>query len=66
MQGLIVKIHERGFGFIRVDNRPDLFFHRADLATWLEFGDGLLRQRVEFEEVEGDRGPKAINVRPAQ
>lgn len=52
----------RGFGFIRPeDGGPDVFVHVNDIGL----GEGELRQgRVfEFDVTEGDRGPKAINLR---
>lgn len=53
----------RGFGFIRPeDGGPDVFVHVNDIGL----GEDELRQgRVfEFDVTEGDRGPKAINLRP--
>ncbi|WP_327151615.1 cold-shock protein [Nocardia sp. NBC_01329] len=52
----------RGFGFIRPeDGGPDVFVHVNDIGL----GEDELRQgRVfEFDVAEGDRGPKAINLR---
>lgn len=52
----------RGFGFIRPeDGGPDVFVHVNDIGL----GEGELRQgRVfEFDVTEGDRGPKAVNLR---
>ncbi|WP_280436793.1 cold shock domain-containing protein [Nocardia carnea] len=52
----------RGFGFIRPeDGGPDVFVHVNDIGL----GEDELRQgRIfEFEVTEGDRGPKAINLR---
>ncbi len=52
----------RGFGFIRPeDGGPDVFVHVNDIGL----GEDELRQgRVfEFDVTEGDRGPKAINLR---
>jgi CspA family cold shock protein len=52
---------EKGFGFIEVEGGNDVFVHfsaiQADGFKTLEEG-----QRVEFEIVEGDRGPQAANV----
>ncbi len=52
----------RGFGFIRPeDGGPDVFVHVNDIGL----GEDELRQgRIfEFEVTEGDRGPKAVNLR---
>ncbi|BCB95470.1 cold-shock protein [Dissulfurispira thermophila] len=51
----------KGFGFIQQDNGPDVFVHYSSIA-----GNGFKTlaegQRVQFDIVEGDRGPKATNV----
>ncbi|HEI6452891.1 TPA: cold shock protein CspA [Staphylococcus aureus] len=52
---------EKGFGFIEVEGENDVFVHfsaiNQDGYKTLEEG-----QAVEFEVVEGDRGPQAANV----
>lgn len=52
---------EKGYGFIEVEGGNDVFVHfsaiQAEGFKTLEEG-----QRVEFEIVEGDRGPQAANV----
>ncbi|HDC3906262.1 TPA: cold shock protein CspA [Staphylococcus aureus] len=52
---------EKGFGFIEVEGENDVFVHfsaiNQDGYKSLEKG-----QAVEFEVVEGDRGPQAANV----
>ena len=52
---------EKGFGFIEVEGGDDVFAHfsaiERDGYKSLEEG-----QAVEFEVVEGDRGPQAANV----
>lgn len=52
---------EKGFGFIEVEGENDVFVHfsaiNQDGYKSLEEG-----QSVEFEIVEGDRGPQAANV----
>ena len=52
---------EKGFGFIEVEGENDVFVHfsaiNQDGYKSLEEG-----QAVEFEVVEGDRGPQAANV----
>ena len=51
----------KGFGFIQQDNGPDVFVHFSSIS-----GDGFKTlaegQRVQFDVVDGERGPKAANV----
>jgi CspA family cold shock protein len=57
---------DRGYGFIKTEEKEDLFFHRNDLEG-VEF-DGLSEgQEVEFEMGQGRDGrPQAVKVRLAQ
>ncbi|EFI84471.1 cold-shock protein CspD [Listeria grayi] len=52
---------EKGFGFIEVEGGDDVFVHFSAIQ-----GDGFKTldegQSVEFEIVEGQRGPQAENV----
>ncbi|GIN40419.1 MULTISPECIES: cold-shock protein [Heyndrickxia] len=52
---------EKGFGFIEVEGGNDVFVHFSAIA-----GEGYKTleegQRVEFNIVEGQRGPQADNV----
>ncbi|OGW58531.1 MAG: cold-shock protein [Nitrospirae bacterium RBG_16_43_8] len=51
----------KGYGFIHQDNGIDVFVHYSSIAN-----DGFKTltegQRVQFDIVEGERGPKAANV----
>ena len=51
----------KGYGYIQQENGPDIFVHYSAIS-----GDGYKSlaegQKVEFELVEGDKGPKAANV----
>ncbi|ODS36859.1 MAG: cold-shock protein [Candidatus Altiarchaeales archaeon WOR_SM1_79] len=47
------------FGFIEQDEGEDVFVHESGIVEGqLKDGD-----RVEFEVAQGDRGPKAENVK---
>jgi CspA family cold shock protein len=52
---------EKGYGFIRSDEGEDLFVHFSAIQ-----GDGFKSldegQEVEFDKVNGERGPQAANV----
>ena len=52
---------EKGFGFIEVDGKDDVFVHFSAIQ-----GDGFKTleegQTVEFEITQGNRGPQASNV----
>jgi cold shock protein len=52
----------RGYGFIQPESGDDVFVHVSAIQ-----GDGSLTdgQAVEFEIAQGQKGPQAINVRPA-
>ncbi len=51
----------KGYGFITRENGDDVFVHYSAIS-----GDGFKTleegQEVEFEIVEGDKGPQATNV----
>lgn len=52
---------KKGYGFIKCEDKRDVFVHRNDLPFWtiyLETGD-----KVEFEIVETKRGLQAINIK---
>ena len=52
---------EKGFGFITTEEGQDVFAHFSAIE-----GDGFKSldegQAVEFDVVEGDRGPQAANI----
>ncbi len=62
MQGTVKWFNgEKGYGFIRVDGDNDVFVHYTAIN-----GEGYRTleegQQVEFDIVEGQRGPQAANV----
>ena len=54
--------NSKGYGFIASDEGTDVFVHHSDIE-----GDGFKSldegDAVEFEVVQGEKGPKATNVR---
>jgi CspA family cold shock protein len=54
---------EKGYGFIAVDQGPDVFVHYSSIETegYKSLDEG---QRVEFEVTQGQKGPQAANIRP--
>ncbi len=50
----------KGYGFIESEDGTDIFVHRTSIpqGTFLNEGDS-----VEFEKEEGDKGPKAVNLK---
>jgi CspA family cold shock protein len=59
--GQVVQLR-KGYGFIAVDGGQDVFVHFSALTGggYRSLEDG---QRVEFDIVEGRKGPEAANVR---
>ena len=51
----------KGFGFIARDNGPDVFVHFSAIASE-GFRSLAENQEVEFEVVQGAKGPQAQNV----
>ena len=50
----------KGFGFIAADDGKEYFVHQTGLQEGISLQDN---DSVEFDVEEGDRGPKAVNVR---
>ncbi|GEO24332.1 cold shock-like protein CspLB [Alicyclobacillus acidoterrestris] len=52
---------EKGFGFIEVEGGDDVFVHFSAIQSngFRTLDEG---QRVEFDIVEGPKGPQAANV----
>ncbi|UCG79283.1 MAG: cold-shock protein [Nitrospirota bacterium] len=52
---------QKGFGFITQEDGPDVFVHYSSIESdgFKTLAEG---QQVEFEIIEGEKGPKAANV----
>ncbi len=62
-KGIITKLMDRGYGFIKTEQEEDLFFHRNDLEG-VEFNSLNEGQEVEFEKGQGRDGrPAAVKVK---
>ena len=66
MQGTIKRvIRDRGFGFIRSADGQEVFFHRSSLQQ-LNFDTLREGESVEFDMERGEKGPRAVVVRPTE
>ena len=54
---------QKGYGFIAQEDGPDVFVHFSAIQAqgFKTLQEG---QKVEFEVVDGQKGPQAANVRP--
>lgn len=62
MIGVVKKFNQdKGFGFITMSDGQDVFFHYSQLVMegFKTIAQGT---EVEFELVQGDRGPQAHNI----
>jgi CspA family cold shock protein len=53
----------KGFGFIQAEDGQDVFVHQTEIQAdgFRTLAEGA---RVEFELTQGEKGPKATNVKP--
>ena len=51
------------FGFIAGEDGKEYFVHQTALEEGVNLNEG---DAVEFDVEEGDRGPKAVNVKKAE
>ena len=58
--GIIKTKTEKGFGFITVEGSDDVFFHHSACNGQYEMLE--VGQKVQFNVVKGDKGPKAEDV----
>jgi len=56
------KMSERGFGFIKVSDGNEVFFHRSECLS-LTFDSLTEGQEVAFDRESNERGPRARNIR---
>ncbi len=51
----------KGYGFLQSDDGQDIFVHHSDIQAdgFRSLTEGT---RVEFEMVQSEKGPKALNV----
>jgi cold shock protein len=61
MTGIIVRLNDRGFGFIRSEQGKEYFFHRSCInGFWEEYTVG---KKVIFDNMDKHvKGPRAENV----
>ena len=52
----------KGFGFIAGEDGEEYFVHQTALGEGVRLNEN---DSVEFEVEQGDRGPKAVNVKLA-
>ncbi len=50
----------KGFGFIAGDDGKEYFVHKSALEEGVTLNEN---DAVEFDVEEGDRGPKAVNIK---
>ncbi len=61
-QGKIVRLTDRGFGFIsREGADKDLFFHSKELQN-VQFDELKVGDQVQFEVTQTPKGPSATKV----
>jgi CspA family cold shock protein len=61
-RGKVKWFHDaKGYGFIEDENGKDVFVHYSAIASegYKSLAEG---QEVEFEIMDGDKGPRAANV----
>lgn len=63
MNGQIVRLMaDKGFGFIKAEDRKEYFFHRSSLEKTIRFDMLREGQRVKFKPLSGTKGPRAEDV----
>ena len=54
---------EKKYGFITGNDGKDYFFHASGVSNEIYLKDG---DNVEFKVIDGERGPKAVEISPVQ
>ncbi|MFO7807123.1 MAG: cold shock domain-containing protein [Candidatus Moraniibacteriota bacterium] len=63
MEGVIEKLTDKGFGFIKhEDSEKGIFFHASALVEGLEYNDLQEGDKVSFELTDTPRGKNAVDV----
>jgi CspA family cold shock protein len=52
----------KGFGFLQIEGRPDVFVHARSLRQSKFAGDPKEGDKLKFEIEDSDKGPRAVNV----
>ncbi|UCG55303.1 MAG: cold shock domain-containing protein [Dehalococcoidia bacterium] len=66
LKGTIIRLMDRGYGFIKTEDDEEIFFHSSSLEG-VEFNNLSEGQEVEFEKSKGRNGrPAAVQVRLAE
>lgn len=66
MTGIVKRvISDKMFGFIIGDDGTEYFFHKSALVREWSFDEVRAGGRVQFDQEEGEKGPRAANVERA-
>ena len=65
-KGIIIRLTDRGYGFIKAESEEDLFFHRSEVQG-VDYDSLREGEEVEFEVERGRNGRwRAVRVRLAE
>ena len=60
MKGTVKFFGDKGYGFITPEEGNDVFVHQSALEEGVTLHEG---DNVTFDIEQGERGPKAVNVK---
>ncbi len=61
--GTVVKISDKGYGFIEAGGQRDIFFHATGMVERSQFEVLVVHDRVSFELLKADDGKvRAVSV----